>query len=139
MTKATYTEFDPVVLRARRVWDDLAAAALAKPLREGRAIDEEAIVERVTAELAEVIGAHEIEVAAMRAEIEDLQRRANPAPRPSGTPEQWAQRLAASQPLTSQEIERFRGDALRRLAAIGITSADVTIVKLANQVLAAKP
>jgi hypothetical protein len=139
MSEPQVTEADPVVLRARRVWDDLAAAALAKPLREGRAIDEEAIVERVTAELAEVIGAHELEVAAMRAEIEDLQRRANPAPRPTGTPDQWAQRLAASQPLTTQEIERFRGDALRRLAAIGITSSDVIIVKLANQTLASKP
>jgi len=147
----------PVQVRARRVWDDLAARAIQQPQRQGHAIDEAELVERVSEELgameqewaleraelaeqvADELGDMELrwalERAALVAQIEDLQQRVPALPRPSFTPEVWAARVRAQGRPLPEQVVTWRGEALRRLAAIGITASDITIVRLADAVL----
>ena len=122
-------------VRARRVWDDLSAAALLKSQQLGHAIDQKDLLARVEHELGEMANEWTLERAALQAQIEDLQRRVPPKPRPTGTTEDWAARIAGQGPPSPDSVSVWRSEALRRLAAIGITAGDVTIVRLADALL----
>lgn len=117
------------------MWDDLAARAIQQPKQQGHAIDEAELVERVAEELGAMEQQWALERAALVAQIEDLQRRVPALPRPSFTPEVWAARVRAQGRPLPEQVVTWRGEALRRLAAIGITASDITIVRLADAVL----
>lgn len=117
------------------MWDDLAARAIQQPKQQGHAIDEAELVERVSEELGAMEQQWALERAALVAQIEDLQRLEPSPPRPTGTAFEWAERLKAQGMPDRDLVVAWRSGALRRLAAIGITTSDVTIVRLADALL----
>jgi hypothetical protein len=80
-------------------------------------------------------GELQLQVNALAAALAEARARSTQVGPVTGTMQEWERRLAAMPPLATHEVESWRTAALRRLARIGTTQADVMIVRLAEVLL----
>lgn len=96
----------------------------------------EAAVREATESAENMIHALELNLAACTAALNDALAKATQFGRVEGTTVEWEKNLALMPPLAKHEIEGWRRAAIRRLAALGTTQADVMIARLADLLLA---
>lgn len=151
------TTAEPILARARRVAQRLAARSATAPQLTGREVTPEAIEEEAARELVVLadeaarerdaaVALREAELATSLLRIQQLEStlsRTNAALRDAlakatqvgpvtGDRETWEKRLAAMPPLQRHEIESWRERALRVLVTLGTTQDAVMIARLAD-------